>query len=713
MASRIRRLHVAALVVLLLLLAQVVGDSWVTQTYGWRFSGLPVFLNLGSLGASWRSGAIDSLREWNRAAGRSMFSWSSTNRALGCGENGRNDVYWSNTQCGGTWGGADGTITQAITRFWHRDQLVYEADVVFNNTLEWDIYSGPLRSSVRHEFRRVALHEFGHVLGLAHPDDHGQSVAAVMNSRSSDIDSLQQDDIDGLQFLYGLNGGDPGRRPDLVVESLVVSGGGPVTTGRRFTLVATVRNIGTGRAEAVGLRYFYWQASRSEWVVVGYDNLPSLGRRESTRQSVRLTAPSRRGRHWYRACAPRVTAERRWSAGPGENCSRNLRVDVRAGAGGNPDLVVRNARVSNSSPTTGQQFRLFSRVANVGTARSPSTRLWHWQRPAGGSWSRMADSQVVGAISANRYRSFSRLLTAPSRPGAYEYAVCVERVRGEPGSGSNCDRVRITVRGGSAPPDLVVRNGRVSDRSPVAGQRFRLYADVHNIGGSTSESTRLRYWQRPRGGAWERVGDNDYVPALAPRRRVAYSTLLTAQLGTHEYTACVRRVAGEPAGSNCLSSVLTVTGGRSDAEYEITIDNARFDRSEAFEEEGGGTHWQYWVEVTATNTGRRALVPDYAGDFSGNPAFLWPAFWDRNGNLLGTSLGDVYMGSAPWSPGEQRRGFVWGFVYSHERSSVHSYTLGVDSDVACVGCEARPVLVDAVGDGLLGPEPDSADPMQE
>ena len=48
----------------------------------------------------------------------------------------------------------------------------------------------------------LLLHELGHVVGLDHPDEYGQNVAAVMNSRIVH-DSLQQDDIDGIQALYG------------------------------------------------------------------------------------------------------------------------------------------------------------------------------------------------------------------------------------------------------------------------------------------------------------------------------------------------------------------------------------------------------------------------------------------------------------------------------------------------------------------------------
>ena len=85
-----------------------------------------------------------------------------------------------------------------------------EKDVVFNSALTWNSYRGVLRSGIR-EFRRVALHEFGHVLGLDHPDQANprQSVPAVMNSIVSSVEGLQSDDIAGARALYDVNSGAP------------------------------------------------------------------------------------------------------------------------------------------------------------------------------------------------------------------------------------------------------------------------------------------------------------------------------------------------------------------------------------------------------------------------------------------------------------------------------------------------------------------------
>lgn len=81
-------------------------------------------------------------------------------------------------------------------------QAFIGAAVCFNSDYIWNSYWGPLSPYVQ-DFRRVATHELGHVLGLAHPDDYGQKVNAIMNRYESNTYILQPDDIAGAQYLYG------------------------------------------------------------------------------------------------------------------------------------------------------------------------------------------------------------------------------------------------------------------------------------------------------------------------------------------------------------------------------------------------------------------------------------------------------------------------------------------------------------------------------
>ena len=164
--------------------------------------GCPPNGSLSEWGPCWDDAAEEAARQWNVTGANFTFRIQSPSQPANpsCDTTDRiNTVVWAGTQCGE----AFGDTTLAVTQNWFRStgELI-DSDVLFNTTHSWSTYAGPQRPGVI-DLHRVALHEFGHVLGLGHPDEHGQFVNAIMNSKADDTDRLQADDIAGIRAIYG------------------------------------------------------------------------------------------------------------------------------------------------------------------------------------------------------------------------------------------------------------------------------------------------------------------------------------------------------------------------------------------------------------------------------------------------------------------------------------------------------------------------------
>jgi hypothetical protein len=143
--------------------------------------------------------------------------------------NGANNVSWGDAVHGVPLGDDTLAVTFSIYRVF--DDTVIEADVVFNRAKSWNSYRGNVRDDSdgrpMHDLRRVALHEFGHVLGLGHPDQHGEPVRAIMNGTVGDVESLQADDTNGARAMFGVEAPsaiDRGDASGVAAARLVVHG---------------------------------------------------------------------------------------------------------------------------------------------------------------------------------------------------------------------------------------------------------------------------------------------------------------------------------------------------------------------------------------------------------------------------------------------------------------------------------------------------------
>lgn len=160
-----------------------------------------------NFGGDYDDSAVSAMNDWN-AVGTSLQWLSGSGTAYPCNSTDHiNSAGWRADTCDNTAFGDAIAITkrsyEKIGSIWY----LSDTDIVANDTQLWNPhYNGALRVDVTgkpiHDFRRVILHELGHALGLDHPDDSGQNVTAIMNSRIDDIDSLQQDDKNGIIALY-------------------------------------------------------------------------------------------------------------------------------------------------------------------------------------------------------------------------------------------------------------------------------------------------------------------------------------------------------------------------------------------------------------------------------------------------------------------------------------------------------------------------------
>ncbi len=181
------------------------GSHWGTSTVTMQLQLGASTSALSDGSASWGASAEDALTIWNSYIASTHFAVVRDSTAAKAQGNRQNNVFFSSNVYGSAWG--SGVLAVTLTYSSSASQTT-ECDVLFNSNLSWDSYRGALRfgtSGTVFDFHRVALHEFGHVLGLDHPDQGGQSVVAMMNSRISNLDVLASDDISGAQSLYGTN----------------------------------------------------------------------------------------------------------------------------------------------------------------------------------------------------------------------------------------------------------------------------------------------------------------------------------------------------------------------------------------------------------------------------------------------------------------------------------------------------------------------------
>lgn len=204
------RWWIVAVAALVLAVGRTGSAHW-EEAYHWTPGEIPVHLQMGAApgplvdgNGDWDAITMHALSAWNGVLGGVAFVPMPDPNRDAAMLDGANNVIFGDDVYGEPF--ADGVLAITLTAYTTPDNAIVETDVVFNRKINWNSYAGDLRPSVgggtQYDIGRVAVHEFGHVLGLGHPDDHDQAVLAIMNSHTSNLDVLQQDDVDGVTAIY-------------------------------------------------------------------------------------------------------------------------------------------------------------------------------------------------------------------------------------------------------------------------------------------------------------------------------------------------------------------------------------------------------------------------------------------------------------------------------------------------------------------------------
>ena len=188
--------------------AYTASGRWTRSPVSYRVNPANLDLPEASVTAAVRAGA-DAWAEQSQAAFRFSYAGASTQTTNT--NDGVNLVMFRN--------GSSGSAI-ATTYWWMNSSGIIDADVIF-----WDatfrFFAGTTGCSGGFYIEDIAVHEFGHVLGLGHSTTADATMYPSTSSCNTRNRSLGADDIAGVQALYPPQGAPQPPAPPTALRRII------------------------------------------------------------------------------------------------------------------------------------------------------------------------------------------------------------------------------------------------------------------------------------------------------------------------------------------------------------------------------------------------------------------------------------------------------------------------------------------------------------
>ena len=204
MRSDIMRRRVLPVLALVALASSVSVQGWTSDGHKWAANTVLYYVNPQSIYVS-PGAAISAVQQaaagWSQQTSANIqLVYGGTTSGSSLTLNNKNEVFFRN--------GSNGANVAETYYWWDGTGKIVEADIVFyEGAFHFYTVSG---CSGGIYVENVAIHEFGHVLGLLHSSVPGATMAPSMSSYCDMTQlTLEADDIAGIESLYPPSSGTP------------------------------------------------------------------------------------------------------------------------------------------------------------------------------------------------------------------------------------------------------------------------------------------------------------------------------------------------------------------------------------------------------------------------------------------------------------------------------------------------------------------------